>query len=93
MAAYKVSEKLHYTLIGVAMCGFILSLFGGRGGFGFGAFFITACGFRNLSLSTGRMVLGVTLSGISFTEVCQAIRFAISDHFALPTKSPAPTMT
>ena len=56
MAAYKVSKKLHYTLIGVAMCGFILSLFGGRGGFGFGAFFITACGFGNLSLSTGRMV-------------------------------------
>ena len=45
MSAYKVSEKLHYTLIGVAMCGIILSLFGGRSGFGFGAFFITACGF------------------------------------------------
>ena len=30
MSAYKVTEKLHYTLIDVAMCGFMLNLFGGR---------------------------------------------------------------
>jgi hypothetical protein len=39
MSVYKATEKLHYTLMGVAMCGFMLNLFSGRAGFELGVFF------------------------------------------------------
>ena len=39
MSVEKATEKLHYTLMGVAMCGFMLNLFSGRAGFELGCVF------------------------------------------------------